>query len=198
MGKLCTALMGSLYKEHQNKQIISQYVAQNPCKNDDLLNQQLKISLPTCNQRTERTYQSLEILRQRITTQETCFQKMQTQSGPLLIDMLLKVVQTNVFQIGLDLSTKFQMLNKINFMNHIQCIISQPSINLQQGQHVLCLHKFFVVCQLFDYTLYWSLYIKSVQKAMKTWSSVFQYLYSKQLFKLRVWFQFINFSGKNL
>ena len=39
MGKLCTALMGSLYKEHENKQIISQYVAQNPCKNDDLLNQ---------------------------------------------------------------------------------------------------------------------------------------------------------------
>ena len=70
---------------------------------------------------------------------------MQTQSGPLLIDMLLKVVQTNVFQIGLDLFTKFQMLNKINFMNHIQCIISQPSINLQQGQHVLCLHKFFVL-----------------------------------------------------
>ena len=36
MGKLCTALMGSLYKEHQNKQITSQYVAQNQCKNDDL------------------------------------------------------------------------------------------------------------------------------------------------------------------
>ena len=73
-------------------------------------------------------------------------QKMQTQSGPLFADMLLKVVQTNVFQVGLDFSTKFQMLNKINCMNHIQCIISQPSINLQQGQHVLCLHKFFVVC----------------------------------------------------
>ena len=33
--KLCTALMGSSYKEHQNKKIISQYVAQNPCKNND-------------------------------------------------------------------------------------------------------------------------------------------------------------------
>ena len=30
MGKLCTALMGSLYKGHQNKQIISQYIAENP------------------------------------------------------------------------------------------------------------------------------------------------------------------------
>ena len=121
---------------------------------------------------------SLEILRQRITTQETCFQKMQTQSAPLLAGMLLKVVQTNVFQVGLDFSTEFQMLNKINCMNHIQFIISQPSINLQQGQHDLCLHKFFVVCQLFEYTFYWCLYIKSVQKTMKTWSSMFYYLYS--------------------
>ena len=39
MQKLCTALMGSLYKEHQNKQIISQYAAQNRCKNNNLLNQ---------------------------------------------------------------------------------------------------------------------------------------------------------------
>ena len=36
--------------------------------------------------------------------------------------------------------------DRLHGMNHIQCIISQPSINLQQGQHVLCLHKFFVVC----------------------------------------------------
>ena len=36
-------------------------------------------------------------------------------------------------------------------MNHIQYIISQPSINLQQGQHVLCLHKFFVVLAFWLY-----------------------------------------------
>ena len=76
-------------------------------------------------------------------------------------------IENNNLGDMLDFSTKFQMLNKINCMNHIQHIISQPSINLQQGHHVLCLHKFF------DYTLYWCLYIKSVQKAMKNWSSCF-------------------------
>ena len=76
-------------------------------------------------------------------------------------------IENNNLGDMLDFSTKFQMLNKINCMNHIQHIISQSSINLQQGHHVLCLHKFF------DYTLYWCLYIKSVQKAMKNWSSCF-------------------------
>ena len=80
---------------------------------------------------------------------------MQTQFGPFLADMLLKVAQTNVFQVGMDFSTKFQMLNKINCMNHIQCVISQPSINLQQGQHVLCLHNFF--CCMLAFWLYFIL-----------------------------------------